>query len=669
MATTRLPTIRSVQGVASEAQPEPQPQPELQPQPQPQPEGAVELRRPAGQTMNRSFDGPLSEESMSITSSEQVQLVLDEGSVRSQAGPNAQRSLRGARRNSYTQRKGHRPDDMLAFWCLEEFSYLRHEEQREGDAGPGPHRELRHKLYRRDLLKLLNDNRSELLQHIKPVVGPATKTGTAAVKRSAAARAAAGANGATPRPQTSTAARATQKADWFSSKAAASGRVELDVPSGQPAPIYKLRTSGSEDGLSSLARGSGSDSGIGLDNTVGNVGSGTQQADGARGQVAVRHGGGGRAQIRDLRLLDVASCHRSNGIGKPAIWVRHSCILVSLEGFRCAIMRQRLLLFSVPTHCSIDAHTVGRTSSHATKGGTGRARSSYGRDGDESDSASERAVVESIRERLHESARTPRNSSSSGGSNHLVSDNESLTWELRAFELFLEEAVWRLEDDFTVLENNVKGAIALIQSTARGGLGAMHRAKRALLLYVTRAQDVHNVLENLLSDPEDLAAMHLTDRRLFEGNRRTMSQTDSFQSWKAGGGGGASIEDLEMMIETYADTALNLLQAGQQLEEEVKDTEELVSLQLDTQRNQILGVEMIITIVSTGFALGAFVVGIFGMNFQWQGSFMEKRTDEDMRGGNLFIVTVAATCGTLVLGAVVVIALIRARFPKLLSLE
>ena len=40
----------------------------------------------------------------------------------------------------------------------------------------------------------------------------------------------------------------------------------------------------------------------------------------------------------------------------------------------------------------------------------------------------------------------------------------------------------------------------------------------------------------------------------------------------------------------------------------MKDTEELVSLQLDTQRNKILGVEVIITIVSSMFALGAFVV-------------------------------------------------------------
>jgi hypothetical protein len=118
----------------------------------------------------------------------------------------------------------------------------------------------------------------------------------------------------------------------------------------------------------------------------------------------------------------------------------------------------------------------------------------------------------------------------------------------------------------------------------------MHRAKRALLLYVTRAQDMHDCLENLLSDAEDLANMHLTDRRMFEGNHRIHGQT-SFQVWKAAGGGGSSLEDLEIMIETYSDTCNNLLQDGRQLEEEVKDTEELVSLQLDTQRNKILGVE------------------------------------------------------------------------------
>ena len=105
---------------------------------------------------------------------------------------------------------------------------------------------------------------------------------------------------------------------------------------------------------------------------------------------------------------------------------------------------------------------------------------------------------------------------------------------------------------------------------------------------------MHDCLENLLSDAEDLANMHLTDRRMFEGNHRIHGQT-SFQVWKAGGGGGSSLEDLEIMIETYSDTCNNLLQDGRQLEEEVKDTEELVSLQLDTQRNKILGVEMIIT--------------------------------------------------------------------------
>ena len=78
---------------------------------------------------------------------------------------------------------------------------------------------------------------------------------------------------------------------------------------------------------------------------------------------------------------------------------------------------------------------------------------------------------------------------------------------------------------------------------------------------------------------------------------------------------------------------------------------------------------MVITIISSGFALGAFVVGIFGMNFQWQGSFMEKATDEDTRGGNLFMLTVGVTSGTMAVGAIGAIAILKSRFPKLWSLE
>ena len=62
-------------------------------------------------------------------------------------------------------------------------------------------------------------------------------------------------------------------------------------------------------------------------------------------------------------------------------------------------------------------------------------------------------------------------------------------------------------------------------------------------------------------------------------------------------------------------------------------------------------------------------MGIFGMNFQWSGGFLEKRNEEDKRGQNLFIVTVSVTIGVGFVGAALVILLLKSRFPKLLSLE
>lgn len=53
--------------------------------------------------------------------------------------------------------------------------------------------------------------------------------------------------------------------------------------------------------------------------------------------------------------------------------------------------------------------------------------------------------------------------------------------------------------------------------------------------------------------------MHLTDKRVFEGNRRQInSQFQTFHAWKLAGYGG-QIEDLESMVETYAAAAANLV--------------------------------------------------------------------------------------------------------------
>jgi magnesium transporter len=186
----------------------------------------------------------------------------------------------------------------------------------------------------------------------------------------------------------------------------------------------------------------------------------------------------------------------------------------------------------------------------------------------------------------------------------------------------IQDACLKLERAFEPsLRVQVQGAMRALEQRGPGRAPAaqgeappllrMHRAKRALLSFIKRAEAMHDCLEELLQDDGDLVEMHLSDKYHFWANQRVLlrhgSPVSTFAEWRAG-----QTEQAEMMMEVYSETIEYLLVEARNLEEAVKDTEELVSLQLDTQRNQLLGVELLIMVISGFFALGAFVVGIFG---------------------------------------------------------
>ena len=197
-------------------------------------------------------------------------------------------------------------------------------------------------------------------------------------------------------------------------------------------------------------------------------------------------GARGRVQIRDLRLLDDASNRK-----KPAIWTRHSAILVSLPGqdglggTRAAIMRQRMLVFF----------------------------------GDRCNNTDINERSDALLERLREF------------DTGATESERVLPWEFRALEVVIEDACSALEADFAELESDVHDAIAAVERNTVGALIKMHSAKRDLLRYVTRAADVVQVLEDVVENEDEKIEMHLSDKFYYESNRRfTKGQT--FQEWK-----------------------------------------------------------------------------------------------------------------------------------------
>jgi hypothetical protein len=204
-----------------------------------------------------------------------------------------------------------RPSDTLDFRCFESWACggKQHQLRRQHSQATEHYRGVViHRLRRRELLKLLNHNRMELLKKIDAAPPGGTTSDDDGDHHNpttaAAAAAAAAMCGRSPRPR----------------------EARVEGGGGGGSSLSGLRASSSLDDILLTAKTSGS------------LGGDQQRRLGDRPGISR----GRHAQLRDLRLLDGRNRHR------PVIWVRHGVLLVCVEQVRCAIMRQRLLLFSTP---------------------------------------------------------------------------------------------------------------------------------------------------------------------------------------------------------------------------------------------------------------------------------------------------------------------------------
>jgi magnesium transporter len=74
------------------------------------------------------------------------------------------------------------------------------------------------------------------------------------------------------------------------------------------------------------------------------------------------------------------------------------------------------------------------------------------------------------------------------------------------------------------------------------------------------------------------------------------------------------IAEVEMLLEAYFMHVDNTYNRLQTLNEYIQDTEDLVNLKLDQHRNQLIGVDLILTAFTSSVAIMTAVAGYFGMN-------------------------------------------------------
>jgi len=105
---------------------------------------------------------------------------------------------------------------------------------------------------------------------------------------------------------------------------------------------------------------------------------------------------------------------------------------------------------------------------------------------------------------------------------------------------------------------------------------------------------------------EDIALMNLT---LLKSKPHLFSKPLSFEILNDN-------EDCSFMLESFLIEYHSLESKLQYLQSTIHSSEELMSFRLDTSRNELLVVEMILGCVIVSILCGTFITGLFGMNLK-----------------------------------------------------
>eukprot|EP00188_Purpureofilum_apyrenoidigerum_P004579 Plantae.Rhodophyta-Purpureofilum_apyrenoidigerum.ctg5275.p1 GENE.Plantae.Rhodophyta-Purpureofilum_apyrenoidigerum.ctg5275~~Plantae.Rhodophyta-Purpureofilum_apyrenoidigerum.ctg5275.p1 ORF type:complete len:420 (-),score=81.29 Plantae.Rhodophyta-Purpureofilum_apyrenoidigerum.ctg5275:218-1477(-) len=247
-------------------------------------------------------------------------------------------------------------------------------------------------------------------------------------------------------------------------------------------------------------------------------------------------------QPRDLRQVDPTFPQ------KPAIWVRQSALIASLEQVRSIIFHDLMYIFD-PDNPVVKRCTLF------------------------------------IQETLY------------GGN----IDENFLPFEFRALEGFLIFVTTTLEVDFGAVAHTVQRSLADPETVLTTRiLEDMRLDKQKLSHFLSRAQAVHGVLTDLLEEDEDMANMYLTEKHRNPGVIRNSLDH----------------EEAEMLLESYLQIMDDLTNKAKLLDHEIDDSEDVVAIHLDTLRNKLIMLQLLLSVVGLGFTVGGMIAGVFGMNLQ-----------------------------------------------------
>lgn len=217
---------------------------------------------------------------------------------------------------------------------------------------------------------------------------------------------------------------------------------------------------------------------------------------------------------------------------------------------------------------------------------------------------------------------------------------EDLPFELRVLEVALDFVLNFMERLTSDLEAAAHPALdSLTSKVTTENLERVRRIKNRMVRLTTRVETLRELLEKILDDDSDMRDMNLTARetreaqeKLLDAAKQGTSGNTPFDIMISGSGLKSpetphsmltydsdeeeeeAVEEVEQLLESYFMQADNTWNKLQTLTEYIDDTEDYINIQLDSQRNQLIRLDLILTSMTASVALITAITSLFAMN-------------------------------------------------------
>eukprot|EP00835_Amoeboradix_gromovi_P000028 NODE_1_length_95616_cov_0.657642.p28 type:complete len:347 gc:universal NODE_1_length_95616_cov_0.657642:15560-14520(-) len=189
--------------------------------------------------------------------------------------------------------------------------------------------------------------------------------------------------------------------------------------------------------------------------------------------------------------------------------------------------------------------------------------------------------------------------------NKLSDPTDPLPYEFKILEVMLESYAVDLQEDLKLISTPVEQILDSFQKQnkiSRKDLMSLLYHSKELNSFLQKVEPFSRSLSELLENDEDLAELYISEKKI---------HPDKFSRLRVGDN---NHTEIELLLESYVSRIEEVLQLTAELQKQVATTEGIVNITLDSERNDLIILELKLTILSASASTGALFSTLFGMN-------------------------------------------------------